>query len=89
MTAINRGAIATGNRLLDSLRDAPPPLFRLGAKICIHPRKKNGGTAYRGTTGSTIDSIAQVSENCKQKAGYIVRKRNGISRFYYSAICSQ
>ena len=88
MTAINRGAIATGNRLLDSLRDAPPPSVK-GAKICIHPRKKTGGTAYRGTTGSTIDSIAQVSENCKQKAGYIVRKRNGISRFYYSAICSQ
>ena len=44
-----------------------PPLFQLGAKK-HHPRKKSGGTAYRGT-GSTIDSITRNSTNCKQKQG--------------------
>ena len=68
MPAINRGAIATGNRLLDSLRDAPPPfLFKGGKEICITPEKETGGTAYRGTTGSTADSIAQLSTKCKEK----------------------
>ena len=68
---------------------ATPSLSIGGQRYVLPPKKKTGGTAYRGTTGSTIDSIAQVSENCKQKAGYIVRKSNDISRFYYSAICSQ
>ena len=68
---------------------ATPSLSIGGKDMYSPPKKKTGGTAYRGTTGSTIDSIAQVSENCKQKAGYIVRKRSDISRFYYSAICSQ
>ena len=48
MYAINRGAIATGNRLLDSLRDAPPHFFRLGAKICITPEKENRGNRLPG-----------------------------------------
>ena len=68
---------------------ATPSLSIGGKEMYSPPKTKTGGTAYRGTTGSTIDSIAQVSENCKQKAGYTVRKRNDISRFYYSAICSQ
>ena len=36
-----QGAIATGNRLLDSLCDAPPPFFRLGAKK-YNPRENRG-----------------------------------------------
>ena len=34
-------------------------------KYISPPEKKTGGTAYRGTTGSTAVSIAQLSTKCK------------------------
>ena len=39
-----------------------------GAKEEITPERSRG-TAYRGTTDSTKDSIPQDSGNCKQKNG--------------------
>ena len=41
-----------------------------GAKEDITPEKVEG-TAYRGATGSTIDSIAQDSGKSKEKTGHI------------------
>ena len=53
-----------------SLRDAPPHSFTIGGKKKYnHPRKKSRGTAYRGTTGSTGNSISQDSTDCKENSG--------------------
>ena len=46
-------------------RRTAPFLTNGGKEICITPEKKTGGTAYRGTTGSTAVSIAQPSTKCK------------------------
>ena len=47
------------------------PLLRLGAKEASPP-KKSRGTAYRGTTGSTGNSVSQDSTDCKENTGSIV-----------------
>ena len=48
-----------------------PPFYHEGGKRRDHPRKRSRGTAYRGTTDSTKDSIPQDSGNCKQKTGLL------------------
>ena len=54
-----------------------PLSFTIGGKEASPP-KKSRGTAYRGT-GSTTDSVAQISTDCK-------KKERGISRSN-AAIC--
>ena len=41
----------------------------MGAKKSYYPRRKSRGTAYRGTTDSTFDSVPQELANCKEKTG--------------------
>ena len=49
-----------------NIHNRHPPLFTIGGKRSISPPKGFEGTAYRGT-GSTNDSIAQGTTDCKQK----------------------
>ena len=43
------------------------PSLSIGGKEYVSPpKKKTGGTAYRGATGSTTDSIAQKPAKCKE-----------------------
>ena len=43
------------------------------------PPKKSRGTAYRGT-GSTTDSVAQISTDCKKRAGHIAQQCGDMPR---------
>ena len=56
-----------------SLRDAPPHSLTIGGKEASPPTKSRG-TAYRGTTGSTGNSISQDSTDCKETPVRVVRK---------------
>ena len=44
------------------------PFLAIGGKEEHYPRRKSRGTAYRGTTDSTADSVPQELTNCKEKA---------------------
>ena len=55
-----------------------PTLLRSGAKEASPP-KKSRGTAYRGT-GSTTDSVAQISTDCKKRAGHIAQQCGDMPR---------
>ena len=55
-----------------------PSRLRLGAKK-HHPPKKSRETAYRGT-GSTTDSVAQISTDCKKRAGHIAQQCGDMPR---------
>ena len=55
-----------------------PSRLRLGAKEASPP-KKSRGTAYRGT-GSTTDSVAQISTDCKKRAGHIAQQCGDMPR---------
>ena len=45
------------------------PFLAIGGKEEHYPRRKSRGTAYRGTTDSTADSVPQELTNCKEKTG--------------------
>ena len=45
------------------------PFLAIGGKEEHYPRRKSRGTAYRGTTDSTFDSVPQELANCKEKPG--------------------
>lgn len=43
------------------------PFLAIGGKEEHYPRRKSRGTAYRGTTDSTVNSVPQELTNCKEK----------------------
>ena len=55
-----------------------PSRLRLGGKEASPP-KKSRETAYRGT-GSTTDSVAQISTDCKKRAGQIAQQCGDMPR---------
>ena len=55
-----------------------PLSFTIGGKEASPP-KKSRGTAYRGT-GSTTDSVAQISTDCKKRAGHIAQQCGDMPR---------
>ena len=61
-----------------------PSRLRSGAKEASPP-KKSRGTAYRGT-GSTTDSVAQISTDCKKRAGHIAQQCGDMPRPVFTGI---
>ena len=61
-----------------------PSRLRLGGKEASPP-KKSRGTAYRGT-GSTTDSVAQISTDCKKRAGHIAQQCGDMPRPVFTGI---
>lgn len=55
-----------------------PLSFTIGGKEASPP-KKSRETAYRGT-GSTTDSVAQISTDCKKRAGHIAQQCGDMPR---------
>ena len=68
IAAMNQGAIATGNRFIFIRCATHRPFLSIGGKEASPP-KKSWGTAYRGTTGSTVNSISRDSTDCKENSG--------------------
>ena len=42
------------------------------------PPKKSRGTAYRGTTGSTVNSISHDSTDCKEKGAVCIARQGAV-----------
>ena len=61
-----------------------PLSFTIGGKEASPP-KKSRETAYRGT-GSTTDSVAQISTDCKKRAGHIAQQCGDMPRPVFAGI---